>query len=194
MGIVARDAEGLRSQSRWQREAQRREHRRECPRYAPRQEEAGPLLRTPGASDPADTHVPQRVSEDPLRSLLRQPGPAQRVHDASQIGTSTDASRLAGGVNRGGRGSRTSGLVPQCGHGVRAIPVTSCLHCPTLFGLRRGGSAGWPRRSRQRRRARAVCRLARQPSCRMRMKPRGNPCNRKRRIHASASSSMVWTR
>ena len=132
-----------------------------------------PLCTETGISGPLAAHVKGRNSLQtptspegrggPVAYLLRQPWPAQRAHDESPIGTSTEASRLAGGLGSGGTGSRTRGLEPQDGHCVRSIPVTSCIHCTTLFGLRRGGSAGWPSSSRQRRRYRALCRLARKP-------------------------------
>jgi hypothetical protein len=70
--------------------------------------------------------------------------------------------RVVGG-ERGGSGNRTSGLAPQCGHCVRSIPVTSCIHCTTFFGLRGGSLEGCPGSARQRGRGCALCRLARKP-------------------------------
>ena len=79
-------------------------------------------------------------------SLLRQPGKPPRAQEESSIGTSPGVPRLAARVERGGSGSRTSGLEPQCGHCVRSIPVTSCIHWTTLCGrrgvARRAGPAG----------------------------------------------------
>ena len=147
-------------------------------------ETRAPCCAREGPQTLADTHVPQRASGDPLRYLLRQPWHTQRAHAASQMGTSTGAPRLAAGGGRGGRGSRTRGLEPPCGHGVRAIPVTSCLPCPALFGRRGGTAEGWPRSARQRRRVRALGRVARKPEGRSRWQPLGNPCQRKRRRHA----------
>jgi len=77
MGIVARGVERLSSQSWCEWEAQRRAHRRTSSRDAPRQSNPGPGLRVSGAVASADTHVPQRVSEDPSRYRLRPPGHVQ---------------------------------------------------------------------------------------------------------------------
>ena len=119
--------------------------------------------------------VPRGYAEGSARSRPLGPGGpcvtplagawCQRApdYDESKRGGARGTPWCAVGDEVGGSGSRTSGRAPQCGHGVRSIPVTSCIHWITLMGRRGGGSAGWPNNSRQRRRVRALCRLARKP-------------------------------
>jgi len=116
-----------------------------------------------GLIPPSTRTSPLRVLRYPLWSLLQQPGKTPRDHDESSMGTATGAPRWVAGRTRQGSGSRMSGLAPQCGHWVRSIPVTSCIHCTTLGGWRGEGVAGWPKSSRQRPSFRALCRLARKP-------------------------------
>ena len=86
-----------------------------------------------------------------------------QAYDESKRGGSRGTPGRALGGERGGSGSRTRGLAPQRGHWVRSIPVTSCIHCTTFFGLRGGSLEGCPSSSRQRGRVCPLCRLARKP-------------------------------
>ena len=142
MGIVSQGAECLSGQSRGPREAQASRVSR--PTMCPETERSGPRVPPVRALIPPETRRSPFGHEAPVRVSTAAALENPKDHDESQMGTSTAAPRLAGGVNRGGRGSRTSGLVPQCGHCVRSIPVTSCIHCTTLGGWRGEGLAGWP--------------------------------------------------
>ena len=195
MGIVACGTvlvSGLRACGRavW-----RREDRTGAPRTVPQQRSTEGRQAMPRGDEEA------KARSDPLGPCgprVTPLGVARRPHaqddDASKRGGSRGTPWRAVGGARGGHGSRTRGLAPQGGQGVRSIPVPSCRHCPTRFGRRAGGAAGGPRRSRQRRRGRALGRGARKPYCRSRLKPRGNPGQRQRRRHASASRVLVWPR
>jgi hypothetical protein len=112
-------------------------------------------------------------------------------HEASQTGGGHGSPWR--GTGRG-RGYRTRGPCPHCGHGVMSMPVTCCIHSTTVGLQRCGGSGTWPNRCRHWRRAWAWHRFARQPMGRMRMQPWGSPCRRKRRMHARASRVIGWRR
>ena len=81
--------------------------------------------------------------EDRVSPLARQHKTVKHwIMTSHRCGTSTGAPRLAAGGGRGGSGSRTSGLAPQCGHCVRSIPVTACIHCTTRCGVAWGWRGG----------------------------------------------------
>ena len=63
MGIVARGAEGLSSQSRWQREAQRRKNGIKTPDVHRDREKRDKCPTGQGPQTPVDTHVPPRALE-----------------------------------------------------------------------------------------------------------------------------------
>jgi hypothetical protein len=91
----------------------------------------------------------------------------------------------------GGRGSRRRGPWPHSGQRVISVPVHCHRHAATLLTGPAGGAGGWLSRGRHWRRARALHRLARTPIWRMRGKPCGTTCKRKRRMHACASSPIA---
>jgi hypothetical protein len=76
-------------------------------------------------------------------------------HDESIIGTSCGALRLAPSAVKGGRGVRTSGPWPQCGHWVMSMPVRCRIHATALGASRGDGWVGWPSKCRPWRRGRA---------------------------------------
>lgn len=94
----------------------------------------------------------------------------------------------------GGRGSRSRGPWPHSGQRGMSLPVNCHSHSATLLPGRAGGSGGWSSSWRHGRRARALHRWARKPLGRLRCKPWGTTCTRKRRMHACASSVLVCTR
>ena len=94
----------------------------------------------------------------------------------------------------GGRGSRSRGPWPHSGQRGMSLPVHCHSHSATLLPGRAGGSGGWASSWRHGRRARAWHRWARKPLGRLRCKPWGTTCTRKRRMHACASSVLVCTR
>jgi hypothetical protein len=97
----------------------------------------------PGPQTLLDTHVPPEGSEEPVTVAAAAWDSPPRAHDASSIGTSPGVPRLVADGDRGGRGSCRRGRAPQGGHGVRARPVTACLHGPTrMIRVPRDPTAG----------------------------------------------------
>ena len=72
-------------------------------------------------------------------------------------------------------------------------PVSRCISTGTDSG-RTSSGGGWPRSARHRARVPRRVRLASRPKWRMRMKPRGTTCRKKRRRNSSTSSVMTFRR